>query len=79
VFGEDRRGIYHNETIEHMLNYFIIGDFLDIVNRLFIVPGSQWEKGKIERFFSSCRIMLLSEVEISEITTLAELNESFWA
>jgi len=42
-------------------------------------PYSPESKGKIERFFSSCRIMLLPEVETSGITTLAELNESFWA
>lgn len=42
-------------------------------------PYRPESKGKIERFFSSCRIMLLPEVETSAISTLAELNESFWA
>ena len=42
-------------------------------------PFSPSSKGKIERFFETTRLMLLPEVETSAISTLAELNESFWA
>jgi putative transposase len=38
-----------------------------------------YSKGKQERFFLTVRLQFLPEVETSEITTLAELNESFWA
>ena len=42
-------------------------------------PYSPESKGKQERFFSTCRMMFLPEVEASGISTLADLNESFWA
>jgi hypothetical protein len=42
-------------------------------------PYSPEAKGKQERFFSTCRMMFLPEVEASGIATLADLNESFWA
>ena len=38
-----------------------------------------YSKGKIERYFSSLRLQFMPEVETSEVATLAELNESFWA
>jgi putative transposase len=43
------------------------------------VQLTHYSKGKIERFFETTRLMLLPEVETSAISTLAELNESFWA
>jgi putative transposase len=36
-------------------------------------------KGKIERYFETLRLQFLPEVEKSEISTLDELNQSFWA
>ena len=36
-------------------------------------------KGKQERFFETVRLQFMPEVEVSQIATLAELNESFWA
>lgn len=42
-------------------------------------PYSPEAKGKQERFFSTVRLQFMPEVETSEITTLADLNESFWA
>lgn len=42
-------------------------------------PYSPESKGKQERFFETVRLQFMPEVEVSEIATLAELNESFWA
>ncbi len=42
-------------------------------------PYSPESKGKQERFFETVRLQFMPEVETSEIATLAELNESFWA
>jgi transposase InsO family protein len=49
------------------------------IRKLHTAPYSPEAKGKQERFFSTVRMQFLPEVEASEITTLAELNESFWA
>jgi len=42
-------------------------------------PYSPEGKGKQERFFETVRLQFLPEVEKSEIATLEELNQSFWA
>jgi putative transposase len=42
-------------------------------------PYSPEGKGKQERFFETVRLQFMPEVEKSEITTLEELNPSFWA
>jgi putative transposase len=42
-------------------------------------PYSPEGKGKQERFFETVRLQFMPEVEKSEITTLEELNQSFWA
>lgn len=42
-------------------------------------PYSPQGKGKQERFFLTVRLQFLPEVEKSEIATLEELNQSFWA
>lgn len=42
-------------------------------------PYAPEGKGKQERFFETVRLQFLPEVDPSEIATLAELNESFWA
>jgi hypothetical protein len=42
-------------------------------------PYAPESKGKIERFFESVRLMFMPEVETSALSTLADLNESFWA
>jgi len=42
-------------------------------------PYSPQGKGKQERFFETVRLQFLPEVEQSEIVTLEELNQSFWA
>jgi len=49
------------------------------IQRIHAAPYSPEGKGKIERLFLTVRLQFLPEVEVSEITTLAELNESFWA
>jgi len=42
-------------------------------------PYSPQGKGKQERFFSTVQLQFLPEVEKSELATLEELNQSFWA
>jgi putative transposase len=42
-------------------------------------PYAPEGKGKQERFFETVRLQFLPEVETSNLTTLADLNESFWA
>lgn len=42
-------------------------------------PYAPQAKGKQERFFETLRAQFLPEVEISTITTLLALNQSFWA
>lgn len=49
------------------------------IRKLHTAPYSPEAKGKQERFFSTVRMQFLPEVEVSEISTLVELNESFWA
>jgi len=49
------------------------------VRKLHTAPYSPESKGKVERYFSTVRLQFMPEVEASEVTTLAELNESFWA
>ena len=49
------------------------------IQRIHAAPYNPEAKGKQERFFLTVRLQFLPEVEISEITTLEELNESFWA
>lgn len=49
------------------------------IRKLHTAPYSPESKGKQERFFSTVRMQFMPEVETSEIATLTELNESFWA
>jgi len=49
------------------------------VHRIHSAPYAPEGRGKQERFFETLQMQLLPEVEISDVTTLAELNESFWA
>jgi putative transposase len=42
-------------------------------------PYAPQGKGKQERFFSTVQLQFLPEVQQSEIATLEELNQSFWA
>lgn len=49
------------------------------IQRVQTAPYSPESKGKQERFFRTVRLQFLPEVEASAITTLAELNDSFWA
>jgi transposase InsO family protein len=49
------------------------------IQRIQTAPYSPESKGKQERFFETLRAQFLPEVEASEITRLAELNESLWA
>jgi len=42
-------------------------------------PYAPEGKGKQERFFETVRLQFLPEVETSTLTTLTDLNESFWA
>lgn len=49
------------------------------IQRIQTAPYSPEAKGKIERWFETLRAQFLPEVEASNITTLADLNESLWA
>jgi len=49
------------------------------IRRIHTAPYSPESKGKQERFFETLRAQFLPEVETSNVTTLAELNESLWA
>ena len=49
------------------------------IQRIHAAPYSPEGKGKIERLFLTVRLQFLPEVEVSEITSLADLNESLWA
>lgn len=49
------------------------------IRKLHTAPYAPESKGKQERFFSTVRLQFMPEVETSEIATLTELNESFWA
>lgn len=49
------------------------------IQRIQTAPYSPESKGKQERFFETVRLQFLPEVEVSQVATLAELNESFWA
>jgi len=49
------------------------------IERIQTAPYSPQAKGKIERWFETLRAQFLPEVEASNLTTLAELNESLWA
>jgi transposase InsO family protein len=49
------------------------------IQRIHAAPYSPEGKGKIERIFETVRLQFMPEVEVSEIATLADLNESFWA
>jgi putative transposase len=49
------------------------------IRRIHTAPYSPEAKGKQERFFETLRAQFLPEVEASNVTTLAELNQSLWA
>ena len=49
------------------------------IERIQTAPYSPEAKGKQERFFETLRLQFLPEVEVSNLTTLADLNESLWA
>lgn len=49
------------------------------LQRIHSTPFEPEGRGKQERFFETVRLQFLPEVEASQITSLTELNESFWA
>jgi putative transposase len=49
------------------------------IHRLHSAPYQPEGRGKQERFFETVRLQFLPEVEVSELSTLTELNESLWA
>lgn len=49
------------------------------LHRIHSTPYEPEGRGKQERFFETVRLQFLPEVETSPLTTLTELNESFWA
>jgi transposase InsO family protein len=49
------------------------------VHRIHSAPYEPEGRGKQERFFETVRVQFLPEVEVSQIATLTELNESLWA
>lgn len=49
------------------------------IRRFHTPPYTPEGRGKQERFFETVRLQFLPEVEAAHLTTLTELNESFWA
>jgi putative transposase len=49
------------------------------IQRIKAAPYAPEGKGKQERFFETLRAQFLPEVEVSNISTLTDLNESLWA
>lgn len=49
------------------------------IQRLQTAPYSPESKGKQERFFETVRLQFMPEVAVSDISTLADLNDAFWA
>ena len=49
------------------------------IQKIHAAPYAPEGKGKIERYFETVRLQFMPEVEVSEIATLSDLNESFWA
>lgn len=49
------------------------------IRRIHSTPYFPRSRGKIERWFGQVRQAFLPEVEVAHITTLEELNASFWA
>jgi putative transposase len=49
------------------------------IQRIQAAPYSPEGKGKQERFFETLRLRFLPEVEVSNLTTLTDLNQSLWA
>lgn len=49
------------------------------IDRIQTAPYSPEAKGKQERFFETVRLQFLPEVAVSQVATLDELNQSFWA
>lgn len=49
------------------------------IYRIHSAPYAPEGKGKMERFWATLQSQFLPEVETSDVTTLAELNESLWA
>lgn len=49
------------------------------IQHIHATPYAPEGKGKQERFFETVRLQFLPEVEASNVTTLTDLNESFWA
>ena len=78
-----RRGVplsiyLDNSRVNHATQFAVACACLGI-QRIHGAPYSPEGRGKQERFFETVRLQFLPEVEVSEISTLAELNESFWA
>ena len=49
------------------------------IQTLHATPYRPEGKGKMERFWSTLQVQFLPEVDVSQITTLDDLNQSFWA
>jgi putative transposase len=78
-----RRGVplsiyLDNSRVNHATQFAVACACLGI-QRIHGAPYSPEGRGKQERFFETVRLQFLPEVEVSEIASLAELNESFWA
>ena len=78
-----RRGVplsiyLDNSKVNHATQFAVACACLGI-QPIHGAPYSPEGRGKQERFFETVRLQFFPEVEVSEINTLAELNESFWA
>jgi putative transposase len=78
-----RRGVpaalYVDNGLVYVSNQFGVACAALGIRRIHATPYRPEGKGKQERFFETTRLQFMPEVETSEITSLSELNESFWA
>ena len=73
------RAIYVDNGQVYSANQFAAACATLGIERIQTAPYSPEAKGKQERFFETVRLQFMPEVAVSDINTLAALNESFWA
>jgi putative transposase len=67
-----------NGQVYHAIQFSVACASLGI-ECIHTAPYSPEAKGKQERFFETVRLQFMPEVETSALSTLEELNQSFWA
>jgi putative transposase len=78
-----RRGLPHMIYLDngrvYVANQFAAACATLGIQKIHTPPYRPEGKGKIERFFETVRLQFMPEVAVSSVSTLAELNQSFWA